>query len=102
MKNDGGIMLTGENRNARTKTCSSATLSTTNPTCINPGPNPGLAVRSQQLPPEPWHGPSIYCIKNMSVGQSVDDYFLLRDFGPCGTLLMRVVITVAMVMLLTL
>jgi hypothetical protein len=35
-------ILTGENRRTRRKTCPSATLSTTNPTRIDPGANPGL------------------------------------------------------------
>jgi hypothetical protein len=34
--------LTGENRRTRRKTCPSATLSSTNPTWIDPGTNPGL------------------------------------------------------------
>jgi hypothetical protein len=42
MKNDGGMILTGENRRSRTETCPRATLSTTNPTWIDPGANPGL------------------------------------------------------------
>jgi hypothetical protein len=35
-------ILTGENRRTRRKSCPSATLSTTNPTWIDPGANPGL------------------------------------------------------------
>jgi hypothetical protein len=35
-------ILTGENRRTWRKTCPSATLSTTNPTWIDPGANPGL------------------------------------------------------------
>jgi hypothetical protein len=35
-------MLAGENRRTRRKTCPSATISTTNPTWIDPGVNPGL------------------------------------------------------------
>jgi hypothetical protein len=35
-------ILTGENRKTRRKTCPSATFSTTNPTWIDPGANPGL------------------------------------------------------------
>jgi hypothetical protein len=34
--------IDGENRKTRRKTCPSATLSTTNPTWIDPGANPGL------------------------------------------------------------
>jgi hypothetical protein len=34
--------LTGESRRTRRKTCPSTTLSTTNPTWIDPGANPGL------------------------------------------------------------
>jgi hypothetical protein len=34
--------IDGENRRTRRKTCPSATLSTTNPTWIDPGTNPGL------------------------------------------------------------
>jgi hypothetical protein len=36
------MKLTGENRSTQGKTCPSATLSTTNLTCTNPGSNPGL------------------------------------------------------------
>jgi hypothetical protein len=39
---DGGMILTGKTRRTRRKTCPSATLSTTNPTSIDPGANPGL------------------------------------------------------------
>jgi hypothetical protein len=35
-------ILTGKNRRTRRKTCPSVTLSTTNPTWIDPGANPGL------------------------------------------------------------
>jgi hypothetical protein len=42
LESDGGMILTGENRRTRRKTCPSATLSTTNPTWIDPGVNPGL------------------------------------------------------------
>ena len=38
------MKLTGENRSSRRETCPSATLSTTNPTCTDPGSNPGLRV----------------------------------------------------------
>jgi hypothetical protein len=41
-ENDGGMILTGENRRTRRKTCPSATLSTTNPTWYDQGVNPGL------------------------------------------------------------
>jgi hypothetical protein len=40
MENDGGMILTGKNRKTRTKTRPSATLSTANPTWIDPGANP--------------------------------------------------------------
>jgi hypothetical protein len=36
------MKLTRENRSTRGKTCPSATLSTTNPTWIDPGSKPGL------------------------------------------------------------
>jgi hypothetical protein len=36
------MKLTGENRSTRGKTCTSYTLSTTNPTWTDPGSNPGL------------------------------------------------------------
>jgi hypothetical protein len=36
------MKLTGENRSSRRKTCPSATSSTTNPICTEPGSNPGL------------------------------------------------------------
>jgi hypothetical protein len=42
MKQTGGMKLTGENRSTRGKICHSATLSTTNPTWIDLGLNPGL------------------------------------------------------------
>jgi hypothetical protein len=42
LESEGGMILTGENRRTRRKTCPSATLSTTNPTWIVPGANPGL------------------------------------------------------------
>jgi hypothetical protein len=42
LESDDGIILTGRNRRTRRKTCPSATLSTTNPTWIDPGANPGL------------------------------------------------------------
>jgi hypothetical protein len=37
LESDGGMILTVENRRTRRKTCPSATLSTTNPTWIDPG-----------------------------------------------------------------
>jgi hypothetical protein len=37
-----GVKLTGENRSTREKTCPSSSLSTTNPTWIDPGSNLGL------------------------------------------------------------
>jgi hypothetical protein len=42
LDSDGGMILTGKNRRTRRKTCPSATLSTTNPTQIDPGANPGF------------------------------------------------------------
>jgi hypothetical protein len=36
------MKLTGENRSIRGKACTTATLSTTNPTWTEPGSNPGL------------------------------------------------------------
>jgi hypothetical protein len=42
LESDGGMILTGENRRTRRKTCPSATLSTTNPTWTDLGANPGL------------------------------------------------------------
>jgi hypothetical protein len=42
VESDGGMILTGENRRTRRKTCPSAILSTTKPTWIDPGANPGL------------------------------------------------------------
>jgi hypothetical protein len=46
LESDGGMILTGGNRRTRRKTCPSATLSTTNPTWIDPGANPGLRGES--------------------------------------------------------
>jgi hypothetical protein len=37
LESDGGMILTGKHRRTRRKTCPSATLSTTNPTWIDPG-----------------------------------------------------------------
>jgi hypothetical protein len=37
MENDGGMVLTGENRRTQRIICPSATFSTTNPTWIDPG-----------------------------------------------------------------
>jgi hypothetical protein len=42
LESDGGVIMTGENRRTQRKSCPSATLSTTNPTWIDPGANPGL------------------------------------------------------------
>jgi hypothetical protein len=42
LESDGGMILTGENRRTRRKTCPSATFYTTNPTWIDPGANPVL------------------------------------------------------------
>jgi hypothetical protein len=42
LESDGGMILTGDNRRTRRKTCPSATLSTTNATWIDPGTNSGL------------------------------------------------------------
>jgi hypothetical protein len=36
------MILAGKNRRTRRETCPSVTLSTTNPTWIEPGANPGL------------------------------------------------------------
>jgi hypothetical protein len=44
MESDGGMILTGENRRTRKKTCPSATLSTTNPIWTDPCAKPGLRV----------------------------------------------------------
>jgi hypothetical protein len=40
----GGMILTGESRRTRRKTCRSATLYTTNPILTDPGANPGLSA----------------------------------------------------------
>jgi hypothetical protein len=42
LESDGGMILTGENRRTRRKTCPIATFSTTNPIWIDPGANTGL------------------------------------------------------------
>jgi hypothetical protein len=42
MENDDGMILTGENQRTWRKNCPCATLSTTNPTWIDPGTNPEL------------------------------------------------------------
>jgi hypothetical protein len=46
MGNHGGMILTGENRRTRRKTCLSATLSTTNPTWNDPRANPDLRAHT--------------------------------------------------------
>jgi hypothetical protein len=38
------MILAGENRRTQRKTCSSATLSATNPPWTNPGANPGIRI----------------------------------------------------------
>jgi hypothetical protein len=40
MERHGGMILTGENQITPKETCPNATLSTTNPTWIDPGANP--------------------------------------------------------------
>jgi hypothetical protein len=52
MENHGGIILTGENEKLKRKTCPSATLSTTNPTCTDLS----LCGEWPATNPEPWHG----------------------------------------------
>jgi hypothetical protein len=42
LESDGGMILTGENQRTRRRTCPSATMSTTNPTWIDPCANPGF------------------------------------------------------------
>jgi hypothetical protein len=42
MESYDGMILTGENRRTQRKICPSATLSTTNPTWVDLGFNPGL------------------------------------------------------------
>jgi hypothetical protein len=42
LESNGGMILTGENRRTLRKTCPSDALSTTNPTWIDLGANPGL------------------------------------------------------------
>jgi hypothetical protein len=51
----GGMILTGENRRSRRKTCPSATLSTTNPTWTVLGTNPGLNPATNSL----WYGSAL-------------------------------------------
>jgi hypothetical protein len=53
-------ILTGENRRTRRKTCPSVTLSTTNPTWIDPGANP--SVRSQRPATNDRSHGTAYCI----------------------------------------
>jgi hypothetical protein len=43
------MKMIGENRSTRRKTCTSATLSTTNPTQTNPGSKPGLRGERQAI-----------------------------------------------------
>jgi hypothetical protein len=45
MKNHDEIILTGKNRRTRRKICTSAILSTKNPTWTEPGAKPGLQVK---------------------------------------------------------
>jgi hypothetical protein len=42
MENDGGMILTGENRRTLMKTCPRATFSKTDPIWIDPDAKPGL------------------------------------------------------------
>jgi hypothetical protein len=83
MESDGGMILTGENRRTRRKTCPSATLSTINHTWTDPDVNPGLRGKAGDYPSEPWHG---------QVAWLVGDNLLLRDFEPCGIIFTRCVL----------
>jgi hypothetical protein len=49
LESDGGMILTGENRRTRRKTCPSATLSTTKPKWVDLGGNPGLRGKGRRL-----------------------------------------------------
>jgi hypothetical protein len=53
------MKLTRENRSTRGKTCTGATLSTTNPTWTDPGSNPGLRGRR---PATKYHAISLHCL----------------------------------------
>jgi len=47
MESNSGMILTGDNRRTRRKTCHSATLFATNPTWTDAGANLGLCVKRQ-------------------------------------------------------
>jgi hypothetical protein len=57
-------VLTGENWRTRRKTCLSATLSTTNPTWIVPGANPGLRGEKPATN-DLSHGPALCILSNI-------------------------------------
>jgi hypothetical protein len=54
------MIVTGENRRTLRKTCTSATVSTQDPTWTNLGTNPGLHGEAGDQPPNPWHGSTMY------------------------------------------
>jgi hypothetical protein len=63
LESDGGMILTGENRRTRRKTCLSAASSITNTTWIDPGSNPDLRGESSAT-------------NDLSYGTAVDDMLL--------------------------
>jgi hypothetical protein len=59
------MILTGENRRTRRRTCPSATLPTTNPTWIDPGANSGLRGE-RPATNDLSHGTASWCVVTMT------------------------------------
>jgi hypothetical protein len=68
-------ILTGENRRTRRKTCPIVTFSTTNPTWIDPGANPGTRGE-RPATNDPSHGTAFYTI----TGKQVPHFQQLKGF----------------------
>jgi hypothetical protein len=58
--------MTGENRRTRRKSCPSTTLSTTNPTWIDPGVNRGLGGE-RPATNDLSHGPALCCVRKTNL-----------------------------------
>jgi hypothetical protein len=72
-------ILTGENRRTRRKTCPSATLSTTNPTWIDPGAKPGLRGE-RPATNDLSHGTALH----LMLVKKFPDFYGSRRFIPCS------------------
>jgi hypothetical protein len=76
MESHGGMILTGENRRTRRKTCPSATFSTTNPTWTSQGANPGLC--GEML--------ATNCLSHDTAYSNITSVTFISEFRPDGNL----------------